>query len=87
MTSDSLSFMVSAGRLSGRNPEIFSAKLLTTPQWPCSARPMTQRNIRPQTLKAMSQDVPVALLSFTAAALVLVLVLITVQTGAGVGFA
>lgn len=48
---------------------------------------MSQRNIQPQTLKATSPDVPVALLSFTIAALVLVLVLITVQTGAGVGFA
>lgn len=48
---------------------------------------MTQRNNQLQTLKTTSPDVPVALLSFTIAALVLVLVLITVQTGAGVGFA
>ena len=48
---------------------------------------MTQRNIQSQTLKA-TPDVPVALLSFSAATLVLVLVLvlITVLTGAGVGF-
>ena len=67
--------------------EIFTENLLTTHEPPCSSRPMTQRNIQPQTLKATSPDVPVALLSFTLAALVLVLVLITVQTGAGVGFA
>jgi hypothetical protein len=48
---------------------------------------MTQRAIPPQTLRATSSDVPVALPGFAAATLVLVLVLITVQTGAGVGFA
>ena len=48
---------------------------------------MTQRNIHPQTVKAMSTDMRPLLLSVATATIVLVLVLITVQTGAGIGFA